>query len=124
MSIKTLIVAAAVAAGTFGIADRADAQWRSYAGYNYNYTYSPNVYPSNYTYQSGFTYPGTYTYPGTFTYQNAYMNPGAYANPGFNYNSGLIMPSYGFSPYTTGYFNPLNSGYGNNYGGYGRRWWR
>ena len=88
MSIKTLVVAAAVAAGTFGIADRADAQWRSYSGYNYNYTYSPSVYPSNYTYQGGFTYPGTYTYPGTFTYQSAYMT-----NPGFNYNSGVMMPT-------------------------------
>ncbi len=61
MTIKTLIAAAAVAIGTLGIADRADAQWRrwggvySYPTYSYAYpTYSPGV-----VYSSGYTYPST-----------------------------------------------------------------
>ena len=50
MSIKTFVVAAAVAVGTFGIADRADAQWRRYAGYSYpTYNYSYPTY-SAYSY--------------------------------------------------------------------------
>ena len=51
MSIKSFVVAAAVAAGTFGLSDRADAQWRgigynSYPTYSYSYPTYSYSYPS------------------------------------------------------------------------------
>ena len=62
MSIKSFIVAAVVAA-TFGLSDRADAQWRyrnSYPTYSYSYpTYS-------YTYPT-YTYPSYYNSSGVVT---------------------------------------------------------
>ena len=52
MSIKSLVIAVAMAASTLGLADRADAQWwrRGAVYYNYpTYTYSYSSYPA-YTY--------------------------------------------------------------------------
>jgi hypothetical protein len=123
MSIKTFIIAAAVAAGTFGLSDRADAQYRRYSGYNYSYptynysypTYSTNSYPYS-----------TYTYP---SYNSAGVVTSGYT-PYYNTGSGVVVagsttPYYGsnyygnnyygsyMDPYSAGLYNSYYSGYSN-----------
>ena len=112
MSIKTLVVAAAIAAGTFGIADRADAQWRRYAGYSsptYTYSYPTYAYSPGVVYSSSpdVVYSSGYTYP---TYYNSGVVPAGYSTP-YPYTT-----SYYSDPYTTGYYNSYYGGYSNVYG--------
>jgi hypothetical protein len=109
LSLKSLVIAAAVAVGTFGFADRADAQWRRY----------------NYVYPTYYTYP-TYTYSvaspvvttdGVVTSgYNTYYYPSQsyYTTPMYSY------PAYTYPTYT------YPGGYVNWSGGYwgGRRIWR
>lgn len=94
MSLKTFAVVAAVAAGSFGFADRADAQWRRGTVY----------YP---TYSSGYTYP-SYS---SSVYSSNYVIPA----------SGVVIPSNGVittsgyvTPYSTSsYYDPYNGSYYN-----------
>src|SRR5262245_5548711 len=98
MSIKTLVIAAAMAAGTLGFADRADAQWRRGMVYRYpTDSYSPGVVYSSYSYPAYYSdgtvvtagystpyyssyYPSTY-YPSSSYYTTpGYYYPGGYVN--------------------------------------------
>jgi hypothetical protein len=130
MSIKTFVIAAAVVAGTFGLTDRADAQWRRYAGYNsyptYNYVapaYSTYSYPA-YSYSPGAVYSG-YSYPSYYT-TSGVVTSGVYADP---YTSGVVTSGYYADPYAsgvytspyygTGYMDPYTAGmYNSYYSGY------
>jgi hypothetical protein len=140
MSIKTFVVAATVAAGTFGLSDRADAQWRyrySYPTYNYSYpsysySYPTYTYPSYYN-SSGVVTSGytpltnssgvitTTTMPYGNSYYGSYYNPyGTYMDP---YNAGLN------NAYYSGYSNLGGNPYGISAGTrggmiFGRRAWR
>jgi hypothetical protein len=122
MSIKTFVIAALVTAGTIGLSDRADAQWRRYSGYNYStpsyyttpsystYSYSPGVVYSNYTYPSTYSSSGVITSGYTPYYNNSYY--------GNTYGSSYYNP-YGSSYYGTGYMDPYTTGlYNSYYGGY------
>ena len=124
MSIKSLVFAAAVAAGTLGFADRADAQWwrRGAVYYNYPaYTYS---YPTTtyYTSPSVVTDGGVVTASYSTPYYSSYSYPGtSYYYPSTNY----YYPSTGYySSYSPGYSYPggyVNYG-GGRFGRYGWRW--
>jgi hypothetical protein len=125
MSIKSIVVAAAVAAGTFGLTDRADAQWRtyrySYPTYTYSYpAYSTYAYPS---YYSTYSYP-TYYDPGVVV---AGYTPSYYSQPYTTYYDPWAMGTY--NAYTTGYSNVYGNPYGISVGTtggmiMGRRAWR
>ncbi len=130
MSLKTFAVVAAVAAGTFGFADRADAQWRRggvyYPTYSSGYTYpsynSPSVYSSNYVVPaSGVVIPST----GVITnggYVTPYSTSSYYDPYSGSYNNGVYYNGYnnmysGYNSYNTGYNNIYGtSPYGLNVG--------
>ena len=112
MSIKTLVIAAAVAVGTFGLSDRADAQWR----YRYSYPAYSYSYPAY-----------SYTYP-------SYYNSSGVVTAGYTpyYNTSGVITTSGYTPYYGTYMTPYSSGYYNTYYNYpyygggilGRRAWR
>lgn len=90
---KSLLLAATVAAGLLITADTADAQYRgrrgvsyySYPTYSYSYpSYSAPAY--SYSYPSGYStyYTPSYTYPTTSGY---YYGPSYYTSPSY-YNGG------------------------------------
>jgi hypothetical protein len=104
MSIKSFVIAAAVAAGTFGLSDRADAQWRTYYTYP-TYSYSYPVY-------------STYSYP-TYTYSYpSYYNSSGVVTAGYTPSSGTYYTPYGtyYDPYAAGVYNAYVGGYSNVWG--------
>ena len=110
MSIKSFVIAAVVAAGTFGLSDRADAQWRyrySYPTYSYSYPTYSYSYP---------TY--TYSYP-SYTSSSGVVTSGY--TPLTN-SSGVIttstMPYYGNNYYGSYYNGNYYGSYYNPYGAY------
>ena len=134
---KSLILAATVAAGLLVTANSADAQWRarrgavystpSYSTYSYpTYsTYSYPTYSSSEVIQSSY-YTPTYTYPSGSVIQSSYYTPSStypmYSN-GTYYNNGYYNNGY----YNNGYYNNYSPGInvtpsGVNYGG--QRIWR
>jgi hypothetical protein len=124
---KSLLLAATVAAGLLVTANSADAQWR----YRRGAVYSTPMY-STYSYP---TYTTTYSYP---TYSSPVVTS-SYYTPTYTDSFGNVIqsgytPSYTYpSYYNSGYYNGYyNNGYYNNginitpsgvnYGG--RRIWR
>ena len=113
MSIRAFIVAAAVAAGTFGIADRADAQWRRYSGYNYSYpTYSYAVprYYSSPVVTTGYATPYVSSYtPGTVVYSGGnYYDPNVWSAPTYGSYSNSYPSYYGSGYNSYGNYNGVN----------------
>ena len=146
MTIRTVIVAAAVAGGLVATADNADAQYRrgyrtnfqsyTYPSYNYNYSY-PYSYTPGVTYSSystpmyttdsgvivsGYSSPYSTQYATPYSSSSYYGDPyssGVYGNMYANpYNSGVYGAGY-VDPYANWQFNNYVGGYSNLYGGGG-----
>ena len=79
MSIKSFVIAAAVAVGTIGLSDRAEAQYY-YGGYSSpSYSYSYPVY-------------STYSYP-AYSYSPGVVVSG-YSYPSYYNTSGVVTAGY------------------------------
>jgi hypothetical protein len=100
MTIRTIIVAAAVAGGLIGTASSADAQWRR------------NGYRTNF---NSYTYP-SYSTPMYSTSPGVVYSP--YSTPMYYTDSGVVVSGYNTIPYTSSsyYVDPYSSGvYGSTY---------
>jgi hypothetical protein len=128
---KSLLLAATVAAGLLVSASSADAQWRArrgavYSSPSYGYSYST---PYGYSTYASPTYSGevvtsSYSTP-TYTSGTVYSN-GSYYSPSYSYPMSSYPTYYNNGYNNNGYYNnsglyvsPSGNGYWN-----GRRIWR